>query len=231
MVQLTARRALTIPAPKNVVSLAPPVHWRESSAGQSVGHGVGVALRCDCRGNCAGRPLRVLLTDERGDAGRVRRRHRRAADPHPATAVCTFDGRGRPPERASHVPLASVLDQPARMRPYVVPGVCAASPPGAATLTGVTGVRVARQRGDARSGDGDHSGQLGRGDLALVTNIASHGCVRRPVGAQLVGDRDDSRSVSSLPADATTTTPRCCAYLVADESVWKMVRCSASFLQ
>ena len=33
-------------------------------------------------------------------------------------------------------PVSSVLDQPARIRPNVTPGVWAASPPGAATLTG-----------------------------------------------------------------------------------------------
>ena len=37
---------------------------------------------------------------------------------------------------ASHRPVWSVLDQPARIRPKVVPGVCAASPPGAVTSTG-----------------------------------------------------------------------------------------------
>jgi hypothetical protein len=40
---------------------------------------------------------------------------------------------------ASHCPVASVLDHPARMRPrpYAVAGVCVASPPGAVTSTGV----------------------------------------------------------------------------------------------
>ena len=37
---------------------------------------------------------------------------------------------------ASHWPDWSVLDQPERIRPKVVPGVCAASPPGAVTSTG-----------------------------------------------------------------------------------------------
>ena len=78
----TALAALSIPAPKNEVWPRPPVHWRGSSAGQFAGQASGVADERSSAGDGALRHTRVHLTDQCGDAGGVRRGHRRAADPH-----------------------------------------------------------------------------------------------------------------------------------------------------
>ena len=89
------------------------------------------------RGNRALRHVRVLPTDERRDAGGVWRGHRRPADPDVATAPAHHGAvRGM---RASHVP-GRIGARPAgedAPRPNTVARRLGASPPGAATSTGV----------------------------------------------------------------------------------------------
>ena len=137
-------------------------------------------------------PAGVKLPDEGGDAGHVRRRHRRPADPHPAVAVGVLDaaaggGEGLP------LPVSSVLDQPARMRPNV----------DARRLGGVAARSRHVDRADRRwsswpaschagGGHGDDAGELGRRDPAVVADLALDGGVRRPVRADLV-DRPGGR--------------------------------------
>ena len=67
------------------------------------------------------------------------------------------------------VPVASVLDQPARIRPRpnTLAGVCGASPPGRRRRP-ANDVRVAGERVDAGGRDRDDAGQLGRRDPAVV---------------------------------------------------------------
>ena len=55
--QEVAAKAFTMPAPKKVVLDGPPVHWRTSSAGQTAGHAVGVAVRRICAATAPGLQL------------------------------------------------------------------------------------------------------------------------------------------------------------------------------
>ena len=55
--QEVAARAFTMPAPKKVLLDGPPVHWRTSSAGQTAGHAVGVAVRRICAATAPGLQL------------------------------------------------------------------------------------------------------------------------------------------------------------------------------
>ena len=75
-----------------------------------------------------------------------------------------------------------------RPRPYVVVGVCGASPPGAVTSIGPT-FEIARESRDARGRDRHDARQLGRRDAGVVADVSNDRSVRWPVGADVVGDR------------------------------------------
>jgi hypothetical protein len=106
---------LTVPAPKNDVLPVLPVHCLGSSAGQSAGHGVDVA---DDRRSAATPPDGMFGYFERmsaatpaacGEAMDVPLIHTYRPPPLTTARLAATN--------ASQLPEASVLDQPARMRP------------------------------------------------------------------------------------------------------------------